>query len=174
MSEEIIDIYDDNKVNTGMTTSRKSYFLKKGEYILVVLAIVENLEGKYLITKRSGDKKWAAGEWEIPGGCSQTGETSLEAVIREVFEETGIRVDGNKGKCIYTYSRENLDRGDNYFVDIYHFVSDFSIVDIVPQKSEISEYDLTDMKMIDDLGRNGKFLHYDRMKDALKNENETR
>ena len=34
----------------------------------------------------------AAGEWSVPGGRVETGETLAEAVVREVAEETGITV----------------------------------------------------------------------------------
>ena len=31
--------------------------------------------------------------WSLPGGLLETGETPAEAVVREVFEETGLRID---------------------------------------------------------------------------------
>ena len=34
----------------------------------------------------------AAGEWSVPGGRVETGETLAEAVVREVAEETGLDV----------------------------------------------------------------------------------
>ena len=34
----------------------------------------------------------AAGEWSVPGGRVDTGETLAEAVVREVSEETGLDV----------------------------------------------------------------------------------
>jgi 8-oxo-dGTP diphosphatase len=33
------------------------------------------------------------GEWSIPGGLVETGETTKEAIIREVQEETGLKID---------------------------------------------------------------------------------
>lgn len=33
-----------------------------------------------------------AGEWSIPGGGQELGETVVQAAIREVFEETGIEI----------------------------------------------------------------------------------
>lgn len=32
------------------------------------------------------------GAWSLPGGALELGETTAEGVIREVFEETGVRV----------------------------------------------------------------------------------
>jgi mutator protein MutT len=34
----------------------------------------------------------AAGEWSFPGGRVEFGETMVEAVVREVYEETGLEV----------------------------------------------------------------------------------
>ena len=34
----------------------------------------------------------AAGEWSVPGGRVERGETLHEAVVRETFEETGLEV----------------------------------------------------------------------------------
>ena len=35
---------------------------------------------------------WAPGWWEVSGGAAQAGESSWEAVRREVREETGLDV----------------------------------------------------------------------------------
>jgi len=44
-----------------------------------------------LLVKRGGDP--AAGQWSIPGGVVDTGETLSDAVVREVREETNIQVE---------------------------------------------------------------------------------
>jgi ADP-ribose pyrophosphatase YjhB (NUDIX family) len=43
-----------------------------------------------LLVKRGGEP--AAGQWSIPGGVVDTGETLSDAVVREVREETHIEV----------------------------------------------------------------------------------
>ena len=43
-----------------------------------------------LLVRRS--KAPLAGEWSLPGGAVELGETLEEAVVREVAEETGLRV----------------------------------------------------------------------------------
>ena len=64
-------------------------------------------------------KAWAPGWWEVSGGAAQAGESSWEAVRREVREETGLDVSKADGGYLFTYRRINPDEGDNYFVDVY-------------------------------------------------------
>ena len=49
--------------------------------------LVENEKGEVLLQKRSD-----TGEWCVPGGALEPGETYIEAATREVFEEVGIKV----------------------------------------------------------------------------------
>ena len=124
---ELWDIYDKNKQLTGRTMVRNDWCLKDDEYHLTVLGIIRNKEGKYLITQRVMTKSWAAGWWEVSGGGVQAGETSREAVNREVLEETGLNVADQEPIVMLTYSRENPGEGDNYFVDYYLFEMDFEM-----------------------------------------------
>ena len=48
-------------------------------------------KGALLLVKR--DREPARGEWSLPGGRVEVGETLREALVREVREETGIDVD---------------------------------------------------------------------------------
>lgn len=84
-----------------------------------MLGVVRNTDGRFLITRRVLTKAWAAGWWEVPGGAVQAGESSREAVNREVWEETGLDVSACAGGPALTYHRENPGEGDNYFVDCY-------------------------------------------------------
>ena len=47
-------------------------------------------EGRLLLIRRGRGP--AQGEWSIPGGRVEWGETLAEAVVREVSEETGLNV----------------------------------------------------------------------------------
>ena len=89
---ELWDIYDKDKKPTGRTMKRNDWCLKEGEYHLSVLGVIQRPDGKYLITKRAADKAWAPGWWEVSGGAAIAGETSEEAVKREILEETGLDV----------------------------------------------------------------------------------
>ncbi len=161
---EYWDIYDSNKNVTGRTMKRNDWILKDGEYHLTVLGVIKRPDGKFLITKRVMTKAWAAGWWEVSGGAAQAGETSKEAVIREVGEETGLDVSTAKGGYVFTYKRENPGEGDNYFVDVYRFEMDFSESDLKLQQEETDGYKLATKQEIEEIAKQGIFLHYDSIK----------
>jgi 8-oxo-dGTP diphosphatase len=58
----------------------------------VVAAIIER-DGRFLIGKRSAHKRSAPGYWCPISGRIEAGESHAEAVVREVYEETGLRVE---------------------------------------------------------------------------------
>ncbi|HEY9574842.1 MAG TPA: NUDIX hydrolase [Lachnospiraceae bacterium] len=154
------DIYNEKKEVTGKTMRRNDWNLKAGEYHLTVLAIIKRSDGKFLITKRVMTKAWAPGWWEVPGGAVLAGETSKEAVVREVREETGLDLRNAKGECFLTYQRQNLEEGDNYFVDVYGFFLDFTEEDLILQKEETMDYKIAGIEEIQELADKGVFLHY--------------
>ena len=82
------DIYDENRVLTGRLHRRGKPW-KSGEYGLVVCVWVYDGRGRLLLTRRAAGKSFA-GTWENSGGAAKAGETSLQAIRRELFEETGI------------------------------------------------------------------------------------
>ena len=86
---EFWDIYDENKNKTGNLAERGVYKFKKGEYHIVVTAIILNMENEILISKRADFKRYG-GMWECNGGSVLAGETSLEGMLREIKEELGI------------------------------------------------------------------------------------
>lgn len=161
---ELWDIYDSNKQPTGRTMKRNDWCLKDGEYHLTVLGVIMRPDGKFLITQRVMTKAWAAGWWEVSGGAAMAGESSREAVNREVFEETGLDVSNAEGGYVFSYHRENPGEGDNYFVDIYRFVMDFDESDLHLQAAETLGYKLAAPEEIRELGEKGIFLHYDSIK----------
>ncbi|MCX7895048.1 MAG: NUDIX hydrolase [Thermoanaerobaculum sp.] len=61
-----------------------------GEPKLTVDAVVLHPRQGVLLVQRKFPP--FAGYWALPGGFVETGESCEEAVVREVFEETGVRV----------------------------------------------------------------------------------
>lgn len=165
---EFWDIYDSNKQRTGRTMKRNDWCLKDGEYHLTVLGVIVRPDGRFLITQRVMTKAWAPGWWEVSGGAAQAGEDSFDAVKREIKEETGIDVSGAEGGYLFTYHRENPGEGDNYFVDVYRFVLDFTEEDVRLQEKEAAGFKLAAPEEIKELAKQGIFLHYDSIKQAFE------
>ena len=164
---ELWDIYDKDKKPTGRTMKRNDWCLKEGEYHLSVLGVIQR-QGKYLITKRAADKAWAPGWWEVSGGAAIAGETSEEAVKREILEETGLDVTNAEGGFLFSYHRENPGEGDNYFVDVYKYHMDFTEEDIKLQTEETNAFQIADAAQLSEYDKQGIFLHYQSIKQALQ------
>ena len=164
---EFWDIYDENKQLTGRKMKRNDWCLKEGEYHLTVLGVIARPDGTFLITKRVMTKAWAPGWREVSGGGVQAGESSEEAVRREVKEETGLDVRNAEGGYAFTYKRVNPDEGDNYFVDVYRFVMDIDEKDVSFQEAEIDGHMFATREQIESFAKEGKFLHYDSIKQVF-------
>jgi 8-oxo-dGTP diphosphatase len=70
-------------------------------------------DGAYLILKRNEEP--FAGEWDLPGGFVEMGESPTEAVVREVAEETGLTV--SPTEVVGAFTSEYGDTG-RHTVDI--------------------------------------------------------
>ena len=165
---ELWDIYDKDKKPTGRSMKRNDWCLKEGEYHLSVLGVIQRPDGKYLITKRAADKAWAPGWWEVSGGAAIAGETSEEAVKREILEETGLDVTNAEGGFLFSYHRENPGEGDNYFVDVYKYHMEFTEEDIKLQTEETNAFQIADAAQLSEYDKQGIFLHYQSIKQALQ------
>lgn len=56
--------------------------------------IIVNNKGEILLSQRKGSH--GAGNWAVPGGKLEDGETVFSTARREVFEETGVEIDALK------------------------------------------------------------------------------
>jgi 8-oxo-dGTP diphosphatase len=64
-----------------------------GRFLAMVGALVwRHTDGKYLLLQRSAAKDFAAGQWECVTGRLEQGESFVQAVHREAFEELGLEV----------------------------------------------------------------------------------
>lgn len=121
-SEEWNDIYDENRNLTGRLHRRGTPW-KNGEYGLVVCVWVYDGRGHLLLTKRAPGKSFA-GTWENSGGAVKAGETSLQAVCRELWEETGIRAEESEFELV------DQDRDRSTFYDFYCLYRPVSLKEI--------------------------------------------
>lgn len=113
--DELWDLYDENRLPLGITWTRGND-LPKGTYHLVIGVWVINTDGRILLTLRDAKKELWPLKWENTGRSALCGETSAEAAIRELFEETGLVVSSKDllHLCSFTYpGRAHV---DNYAV----------------------------------------------------------
>ncbi|MEJ7630816.1 MAG: NUDIX domain-containing protein, partial [Nocardioidaceae bacterium] len=68
--------------------------------VVAVTAVVLDDARRVLMIQRTDNDLWA-----IPGGAQEVGETSTEAAVREVREETGLNVEVNGLVGIYSDPR---------------------------------------------------------------------
>lgn len=120
---EYNDIYDENRRLTGRRHLRGTPW-RPGEYGLVVCVWVYDGRGKILLTRRAPGKSFA-GTWENSGGAAKAGETSRQAIVRELWEETGIRAGEEEFELLTTV------RDKNVFYDHYCLRREIPLAEIV-------------------------------------------
>jgi len=64
---------------------------KAAKIVDVAVGLILRPDGTLLLGDRPMDKPWP-GWWELPGGKLEPGETVMQALVRELDEELGIRV----------------------------------------------------------------------------------
>ncbi|XP_068219935.1 8-oxo-dGDP phosphatase NUDT18 isoform X2 [Palaemon carinicauda] len=93
-SQEFCDftLEDQNEVTVakGVAPSSPATFtpILKENVCFIVAAVLVNEEGSVLMMQEA--KKSCAGQWYLPAGRMEEGETIVEAAQREVLEETGL------------------------------------------------------------------------------------
>ena len=128
---EYNDIYDADRKLTGRLHRRGTHW-RSGEYGLVVCVWVYDGRGKILLTRRAPGKSFA-GTWENSGGAARAGETSIQAIVRELQEETGIRAESAEFELLSTT------RDRNTFYDHYCLKRQVPLEDIVLQPGETDD-----------------------------------
>ncbi|MEZ3159565.1 NUDIX hydrolase [Microbacterium sp. BWT-B31] len=89
--DELWDLTDASGRPLGRTHRRGDPAFPAGLYHVVSSVCVVRGDGLVLITRRAADKDFGL-DWEFPAGSALTGETSAEAAVRELAEETGVGV----------------------------------------------------------------------------------
>ncbi len=128
---ELWDVFDENRQPLHRTHVR-GMPMKDGEYHLVVLVWIFNSRGQTLLTKRSPEKRSFPNYWSPTGGAALAGETSLQAVARELREETGIAAEESE---FVPVARIRVP-ARSYFNDTYFLQKDVPISEIVLQERE--------------------------------------
>ena len=89
------------------------------------------------------------GDWVLPKGKIEPGETHEEAALREVREETGVKA---------TIGKENWDQSRSVHKIVYWYLMKTKCMDTIPQREE---------GFVD-----AKFIHMDRVVDMARYDDE--
>lgn len=128
-ANELWDILDGDRNPTDRTARRGDAPLPAGDYHLVVHVWVQNSRGKFLLTRRTPNKTFPL-LWEVTGGSAVSGDDSLHAALREMWEETGFQLSPENGQLLFSEKRQ-----DN-FLDVWLFHADLDLHDAILQPFE--------------------------------------
>ena len=126
---ELRDLYDINSNKTDKTY-KKGESIPEGYYPMVVMVVIRNSDGEFLMQKRVEAK---GGDWGVTGGHPKSGETPLEGIVTEVQEELGLDF-SNETFIEYDSGCDGSDCYKMYFVN-----KDVDLEDITIQEEELSE-----------------------------------
>ena len=126
---ELRDLYDINSNKTDKTYY-KGDIIPEGYYPMVVMVVIRNSKGEFLMQKRVESK---GGDWGVTWGHPKSGETPIEGIITEVREELGLDFSNEK----FIEFDSGCDGKDCY--KMYFVSKDINIEDISIQKEELSE-----------------------------------
>lgn len=150
------DLYDRDRNLIGKTIY-KGEKIPKNCYIVVVLVFIQNNEGKFLIQKRS---KIKGGRYGSTGGHLETGENSIQGLLRETKEEINLDIDPNKLQLYYS----GINDTDGIIWDDYYLKMDIpNIQNLKLQKEEVEGLYWFTTEEIEKLMKNKQFLedHYE-------------
>ena len=69
--------------------------------IKLVAEVILAHDGKVLILKRSQSDERRPGEWDLPGGHADPGESDVQAALRELEEEAGVELRADDLTLVY-------------------------------------------------------------------------
>lgn len=146
---ELYDVYNSKRQKLNYTKDR-SLQMEEDEYNFGVEAWI-TCNNKILMTKRCELKSHPL-MWEVPGGCSQVGEESIDSIRRELQEEVSIKMVDDSFKLIGTilYKKQ--------FVDIYTAELNIDINDLKLQEEEVCDVKLVDEEMFNEMINNGEIV----------------
>ena len=148
---EFNDIYDASGKPTGRVHRRGTPW-KPGEYGLVVCVWVYDVKGNVLLTRRAKGKSFA-GTWENSGGAAKAGETSRQAIRRELYEETGLAAEDSEFRLLYS------DKDNHTLYDFYCLHRQVSLEEIKLLPGETDDVQWATFDKVHQMIRQKKICH---------------
>jgi len=172
--EEFVEILTEDGKSTGQNINKYAAHKYGICHGISAIGWIDN-QGRLLIQKRARTKKDEPNKWDLSSaGHIDVGESSIDAAIREVFEELGIKVDKNELLLIDTYLNKvklNEEIYINHFTYLYMVKKDIELSDIIIQENEVSEIKFVNKKEFLEIFNNGMMVegikHCDKILDYI-------
>ncbi|MGM0417235.1 MAG: NUDIX hydrolase [Thermodesulfobacteriota bacterium] len=142
--EEFIDILDENGNFTGIIKSREEVH-EKGYLHKTIHVWVVNSKNEILIQKRSATKLTHPGMWDVScAGHVSADQTSKQAAIDELYEETGLLADKSELNYIVSIEKKFFKDKikDNEIYDVYLVNKDMDLDKLNCDPEEVEKLDL--------------------------------
>lgn len=165
--EELIDVLDENGNKTGEILTREQIHKKGLCHRIIVVAIIDT-KGHILMQQRSKSKVENPGKWDVSAaGHVSSGQTSIEAAIRETLEELNIKVNKEELHYILTYkdkAKVDEDYIDNQIYDCYIVKKEkIELENIKIQKSELEQVKLCDLNQFNEIIKSENIIKRDEL-----------
>lgn len=160
---EYWDVYD-KKGKWKTKVIRRGDTLKAGEYHLIVEGWILRDDGKFIIQRRSLEKKSFSGMWYCSaGGSVISGEDSKEGMAREFKEELGIDI------AISDLKLKRIITERNTIFHIFLVRKNISLEDIKLQEEEVMDVKLATVDEIYKMIEDKKFIGLDYYESFFEN-----
>lgn len=139
---------------------------KQGEIRLGCSAAIFDEQGRIFLTRRTDN-----GQWCLPGGRMESGESVAEACEREVWEETGLRVRVTRLVGVYSHPDQLVVYADGNKAHIVALHFEAEIISGEPILSnetiDFGYFTMEEIQALEFLGR-----HRERIIDTLEKRSE--
>lgn len=136
---------------------------KQGQLRLGCSALIFDEQRHILLTRRADN-----GQWCLPGGAVESGESVAEACEREVFEETGLNVCMKRLVGVYSHPDQLVvyPDGNRAYIVALHFEAEVlgGRLGLSNETTDFGYFTLEEIQGMELLGR-----HKERIIDTLEN-----
>lgn len=156
--EEMLDTYDRQGRFLGVRS--RSYCHSEGVscYHKCVWIWITDGKGRFLVQKRSMQKRFMPGLWDMPSaGHIGSGECAINACVRETEEELGIRF----AKERFCFKGEICSESLHEFGMVYLLVSDLSEGEVKLDMQEVEQIKWLDYEGFKSLLYSADFVPHD-------------
>lgn len=131
-----------------------------GYFVSIVWVLIINDKNELLLQKRSMLKKFYPGKLGICGGKVDFNEETIDAAVRETYEEIGVKLDKNDLKFLCNI------KGDGAYITVFYVRKNIDINECILQKEEVDEIKYFNIEKLKEIENEGEEA-YKNLKEIL-------